>query len=231
MASNGPSTNELDLIYKNVEQQFVLPFGTQPQVPLPTPIIIVISGSSGVGKDAVIKKLLEVRPGLHFVVTATTRPKRPGEVHGKDYIFVSKEEFESMIQKNELLEHAVVYGDYKGIPKKQILDSLARGMDVLLRLDIQGVATIRKILGSNAIYIYLVAESEAALVKRLIQRGTETKDKLVLRIATAREELKHLDEYDYVVVNADGQLDKAVSMMCSIIDAEKARVHRGVACL
>lgn len=229
MASNGPSVNELDCMYKDVEQHFFPPFGTQPQAPLPTPIIIVISGSSGVGKDAVIKRLQEVRSGLHFLVTATTRPKRPGEVHGKDYLFISKEEFESMIQNNELLEHAKVYGDYKGIPRKQIVDCLAGGMDVLLRLDVQGAATIRKILGSNAVFIYLVAESEAALVRRLIQRRTETKDKLVLRIATAREELRHLADYDYVVVNADGELDEAVSLISSIIDAEKARVHQRVA--
>ena len=100
---------------------------------------------------------------------------------------------------------------------------------MVLRLDIQGAATMRKILGSNAIFIYLVAESEAALVKRLIQRRTETKDKLLERITAAKDELNYLKDFDYVIVNADGKLDETVSLISSIIDAEKALVHQKVA--
>jgi guanylate kinase len=102
-------------------------------------------------------------------------------------------------------------------------------MNVVLRLDIQGAATMRKILGTDAVFIYLVAESEASLVKRLIRRGTETKEKLLQRIIAAREELTHLKDFDYVIVNADGKLDESVSLISSIIDAEKARVHPRVA--
>lgn len=187
---------------------------------------MVISGPSGVRKDAVIKRLQEVRNEIHFVVTATTRAKRPGEVHGQDYFFLTKEEFESMIHNGELLEYAVVYGDYKGIPKGQVRECLAKGFDAVLRIDVQGEATVRSILGSGAVFIFLVAETEAALVQRLMERKTETKDKLVLRIDTSREELKRMNEFDYVIVNADNQLEKAVSLICHIIDAEKARVHQ-----
>lgn len=209
-----------------MEQALGSPLGTEPQAPVQKPLVLVISGPSGVGKDAVINRLKEVRDEIHFVVTATTRAKRPGEVDGKDYFFLTKQQFESMIQNNELLEHAVVYGDFKGIPKGQVRDCLAKGFDVVLRVDVQGAATVRSILGSSAVFIFLVAESENALVKRLAERKTETKDKLLLRIATAREELKRMKEFDYVVVNEDGQLERTVSLISHIIDAEKARVQQ-----
>ncbi|MCO5612460.1 hypothetical protein L7F22_066727 [Adiantum nelumboides] len=218
-------------LLKEIEHALGSPFGTGTQAPAPKPLVLVISGPSGVGKDAVINRLKKVRDEIHFVVTATTRPRRPGEIDGKDYFFVTREEFEVMIQSNELLEHAVVYGDFKGIPKRQVRDCLSKGFDVVLRVDVQGAATIRSILGSGAVFIFLVAESEAALVKRLVERKTETKDKLLLRIATAREELKRMSEFDYVVVNADGQLEKTVSLISHIIDAEKALVHQREASL
>ncbi|XP_058107564.1 guanylate kinase 2, chloroplastic/mitochondrial isoform X2 [Magnolia sinica] len=172
------------------------------------------------------KRLREVREGIHFVVTATSRAKRPSEVDGKDYFFVTKEQFLSMVDRNELLEYALVYGDYKGIPKQQIRDFMSKGYDIILRVDIQGAATLRSILGDSAIFVFLVAESEAALVKRLVDRKTETTDTLLVRIATAREEVKHLKEFDYVVVNADGKLESAVQLVESIINAEKAKVRQ-----
>lgn len=178
------------------------------------------------GKDAVIKRLQEVRKGIHFVITATSRAKRTGEVDGKDYYFVTKEQFLSMVERDELLEYALVYGDYKGIPKQQIRDFMSKGFDIVLRVDIQGAATLRSILGDSAIFVFLVAESETALVKRLVDRKTETTDALLVRIATAREEVKHLKNFDYVVVNADGKLESAVQLVESIIDAEKARVRQ-----
>ncbi|XP_061992198.1 guanylate kinase 3, chloroplastic [Rosa rugosa] len=201
-------------------------FTSEPLCPAPSPLIIVISGPSGVGKDAVIKKLRDVNPNLHFVVTATSRPIRPGEVHGKDYYFVSKEEFLSMVHKDELLEYALVYGDYKGIPKQQIRDYMGKGHDIVLRVDIQGAQTLRRILGDSAVFIFLMAESEAKLVERLVDRKTETKESLLVRIATAREEVKHVKSFDYVVVNAEGRLDNAVQLVQSIICAEKAKVHQ-----
>ncbi|PKI68797.1 hypothetical protein CRG98_010854 [Punica granatum] len=151
---------------------------------------------------------------------------RPGEVNGRDYFFVSKEEFLSMIEKDELLEYALVYGDYKGIPKQQIREFMAKGNDIVLRVDIQGAKTLRRILGNSAVFIFLVAENELALVQRLIDRKTETKEALLVRIATAREEVKHVKSFDYVVVNEEGKLENAVKMVESIIDAEKAKVQQ-----
>lgn len=213
-------------LYRALESSLGSPFSSEPFVPNPRPLIIVISGPSGVGKDAVINRLREVRPDIHFVVTATSRAKRPGEVDGKDYFFMSKEEFLGMIEKNELLEYALVYGDYKGVPKQQIREHMAKGCDIVLRVDIQGAATLRKILGKSAVFMFLVAESEEALVKRLINRRTETKETLLVRIATAKEEIKHVRDFDYVVVNKEGELDSAVLLVESIIDAEKAKVDQ-----
>ncbi|KAK9672068.1 hypothetical protein RND81_12G074200 [Saponaria officinalis] len=201
-------------------------FSSNPSVPQPNPLIIVISGPSGVGKDAVIKRLREDRENIHFVVTATSRPKRPNEVDGKDYYFVTKDEFLSMVEKDELLEHALVYGDYKGIPKQQIREFMAKGCDIVLRVDIQGAITLRRILGDSAVFIFVVAETEYAMVNRLIGRKTETREMLLVRIATAREEVKHVRNFDYVVVNAEGELENAVKLVESIIDAEKAKVRQ-----
>ncbi|KAG8370127.1 hypothetical protein BUALT_Bualt14G0085100 [Buddleja alternifolia] len=213
-------------VFRALEASLGSTFSSEPIVPNPNPLIIVVSGPSGVGKDAVIKRLREVREDLHFVVTATSRPKREGEIDGKDYFFVSKDEFLSMIDKNELLEYALVYGDYKGIPKQQIREYMAKGCDIVLRVDIQGAATLRRILRNSAVFVFLVAESEEALVKRLIGRKTESIEALVMRVASAKEELRHLKEFDYVVVNKEGELESSVKVMESIIDAEKAKVQQ-----
>ncbi|MQL98408.1 hypothetical protein Taro_031107 [Colocasia esculenta] len=221
-----PATADKDELIRGLEAAIGSPFSLEPLSPPTKPLIIVISGPSGVGKDAVIKRLQEVREGIHFVVTATSREKRSGEVNGKDYYFVTKEEFLSMVERNELLEYALVYGEYKGIPKQQIRDFMAKGYDIVLRVDIQGAATLRSILGNSAVFIFLVAEDEAALVRRLVGRKTETTEMLLVRIATAREEVRHMKDFDYVVVNAEGKLDGTVKLVESIIDAEKARIHQ-----
>eukprot|EP00850_Spirogloea_muscicola_P013229 SM000088S23770 [mRNA] locus=s88:575665:576662:- [translate_table: standard] len=211
-----------------LERALGSPLDHGPQVLATQPLVIVISGPSGVGKDAVIKRLQELRNDLYFVVTATTRRQRSGEVHGSDYFFVSKAAFQEMIDEDELLEHAIVYGDHKGIPKQQVRKALAQGTDVILRLDVQGAATVRAVLGNNAVFIFLVAESEVALVRRLVERKTESIEKIIVRMATARRELLRLGEFDYVVVNKDKQMDEAVATICSIIDAERARVEQKV---
>jgi guanylate kinase len=190
----------------------------------PQPLLVVISGPSGVGKDSVLKTMKERGLPIHFVVTANTRPRRADETQGVDYFFVSKDEFASMIEKDELIEYAIVYGDYKGIPKQQVRDALASGKDVVMRLDVQGAATVRK-LASEAVLIFLTTESEDALVKRLKTRQTETAENLSIRIATARQELKRAAEFDYVIVNPDGHLDETVDTVVAIIDAEHHRVN------
>jgi guanylate kinase len=188
----------------------------------PHPLLIVISGPSGVGKDATLTRMREMGYPFHFVVTATTRPQRPGEVHGRDYYFVSMEEFTSMVQQDELLEHALVYGEYKGIPKAQVRQALASNKDVVMRIDVQGAATVRKLV-PDAVLIFLVASSEEELVNRLRTRKTESSKGLEKRIATARQEMARIVEFDYVVVNRDNHLDDTVHQVAAIITAEKCR--------
>ncbi len=187
------------------------------------PLLIVISGPSGVGKDSVVMALKDRGLPLHFVVTATTRPRRENEVHGKDYFFLSKDEFARMIEAHELIEYAYVYNDYKGIPKKQIREALATGQDVIMRVDVQGAATIRR-LAPEAVMIFLTTRSEEELVNRLKGRKTEKPGELALRIATARQELNRVSEFDYVIVNSDGCLDNTVETVMAIILAEHQRV-------
>ena len=160
---------------------------------------------------------------FHFVVTATTRPQRNNEVHGRDYWFVSKEEFARMINEDELIEYAVVYGDYKGIPKQQVREALTSGMDVVMRIDVQGAETVRK-LASEALMIFITTENEEDLVHRLETRKTETPDSLAIRIATARKELKRVGVFDYVIVNREFHLDETVDIIRAVIDAEHHRV-------
>lgn len=188
------------------------------------PLLIVISGPSGVGKDTIARAVIDERPdSFYFVVTATTRPLRANEVDGVDYYFVSNDEFARMIDENELLEYAVVYNDFKGIPKRHIRQALVSGKDVIMRVDVQGAATIRKLI-PNAIHVFLTTESEAELVKRLTERKSETAEGLSLRIAAARQEMKRIQEFDYWVVNREGQQDEAVHSILSIIDAAHCRV-------
>ncbi|MDH5506774.1 MAG: guanylate kinase [Anaerolineae bacterium] len=190
----------------------------------PEPLLIVISGPSGVGKDTVLQRMQERHLPFHFVVTATTRPPRAAETHGVDYFFVSREEFAEMIEKDELLEYAIVYKDYKGIPKQQVRQALASGKDVVMRVDVQGAASVRK-LSPDAVLVFLTTSDEQELVSRLEARETETPEGLKLRIATARQEFKRINEFDYVVVNREHQLDETVDTILSIIHAEHHRVQ------
>lgn len=190
----------------------------------PPALLVIISGPSGVGKDAAVNRMKERGFPFHFVVTATDRPKRPGEVHGVDYFFVSTEEFEQMIRDDELLEWAVVYENYKGIPKEQIRRALASGKDIFLRIDVQGSATIKKLV-PDAVFIFLAAANMDELMNRLVARKTETGIDLERRKETAREEMRALPMFDYVVINRDEQLDQAVDQIVHILQAEKARVR------
>jgi len=189
----------------------------------PQPLLIVISGPSGAGKDTIMQRMQERGLPFHFVVTATTRAKRASEVHGRDYLFVTNEEFARMIDDDELIEHAIVYGDYKGIPKQQVREALASGKDVIMRLDVQGAETVRK-MAPEALMIFITTMTEEELVHHLETRKTETADSLAIRIATARKELKRVEAFDYVIVNRDFHLDKTVDTIRAIIDAEHHRV-------
>jgi guanylate kinase len=194
----------------------------QPYIPSYEPLLVVLSGPSGVGKDTVLRRMKERDMPFHFVVTATTRPQRPSEVDGVDYIFVSMGEFAEMIERGELLEYAIVYGDYKGIPKDQVRRALASGQDVIMRIDVQGAATMRKLV-PDAVFIFLSASSEQEMVERLWARKTETPDGLKMRIATARQEMRRLREFDYFVINRAGRVDDTVEQIMAIIGAEHCR--------
>jgi guanylate kinase len=196
----------------------------------PQPLLIVISGPSGVGKDSLIQYLKEHGCALHFVVTATDRPPRPGEVHGVDYYFFTTVEFLRMEREGELLEHAIVYGQHKGVPKQHVREALASGKDVIMRVDVQGAATIRRLV-PEAVLIFLTASSEEELVQRLRARGGDSPEQLRKRIITAREEMKRLPEFDYAVANRDGKLDQAADDVIAIIKAEHCRVQPRVVTL
>ncbi len=189
------------------------------------PLLIVISGPSGVGKDTVVHCMKERQVSFHFVVTATNRQPRPDEQHGVDYIFVTTSEFAQMIEDNELLEYASVYGDYKGVPKEQVRQAFLSGKDVVMRVDVQGAATIRQ-LAREALLIFLIAGSEDEMIQRLRDRKTDAEDAIAMRVATARQELKRIDEFDYCVVNPQGDVDSAVDRILAIIEAEHSRVRQ-----
>lgn len=188
------------------------------------PLLIVLSGPSGVGKDTVLQRMKELQLPFHFVVTATSRPKRKGEIEGVDYFFVSADEFVAMIERDELLEHALVYDEHKGIPRQQVLDAFDSGQDVIMRIDVQGAETICQ-LYPEALLIFLSTQNEGELIARLKARRTESEDKLQLRIETAREELHKVDLFDYYVVNADDQLDATVDAILAIIASEHRRTN------
>jgi len=192
--------------------------------PQPEPLLMVISGPSGIGKDTVVDGLKARNLPFHFVITATSRAPRENEVHGRDYFFYSKEKFEEMIAAGEFLEHAWVYSAYKGVPKFQVQEALDSGEDVVMRLDVQGAETVHK-LCPDAILVFLTAETKEAWLQRLKNRRSETDEELNLRIETAREEYDKLDMFDYIVINQDNELDHTLDVIESIISAEHHRVE------
>lgn len=186
------------------------------------PLLVVISGPSGAGKDSVVQRMKERGFPFDFVVTATDRSPRPNEVHGRDYYFYSTAEFERMIAEDELVEHARVYGQHKGVPKAHIRQALASGQDVVMRVDVQGARTVKNLIPA-AITVFLTCESEEELVARLRERRTESAEALQQRLETAQGEMALIPEFDYVVVNRRGGLDAAVDDVVAIMRAEHCR--------
>ena len=187
-----------------------------------TPLLVVLSGPSGVGKDAVLSRMREGGVSYHFTVTATTRAQRPAERDGIDYIFFTSAQFDRMVEQDGFLEWAHVYGSRYGVPKDQVRKALEQGKDVLLKADVQGAATLKR-LAPEAVFIFLVAPSMEELERRLRDRKTESTTDVNLRLSTARAEMGHQPMFDYVVVNRDKALDDAVSEIEAIIAREKRR--------
>jgi guanylate kinase len=198
------------------------PDALKPLGPASKPLFIVLSGLSGVGKDTVLEGLSKSRFPLVISVSATTRARRSNEVDGVNYRFVSKDAFQKLIDNDELLEWANVYGNLYGIPKEPVRKALKSGKDVIVKIDVQGAATIKKIC-PRAVFIFLVTPHLEELEKRLKQRRTETAAELELRLKTAIEELTQMSMFDYVVVNHPGEIGKAVADIEAIIAAEKCR--------
>ncbi|MFO7772538.1 MAG: guanylate kinase [Dehalococcoidia bacterium] len=188
------------------------------------PLLVVLSGPSGVGKDAVLARMSELGLPFHYVVTATTRPKRAGEKNGVDYHFLSREKFQRMLDDGQFLEWAIVYGNYYGVPKDEIASALSKGVDVIVKVDVQGAATIKKIL-PQAVFIFLMAPSMKELERRLRNRLSESSTDLVLRLKKAKEETKSLSLFDYAITSRQDKLDDVVFQIDAIIVAEKCRVQ------
>jgi guanylate kinase len=186
------------------------------------PLLIVLSGPSGAGKDAILNRMKKSGYPAEFITTITTRPQRAEEKNNIDYHFVSVESFQKMIENKELLEWANVYGNWYGVPKEPVKRALDRGQDVIVKVDVQGAATIKKTI-PQAVFIFLVPPSMEELATRLKQRHTESPFDLALRLKTAEEEMKKLPLFDYVVVNREAEIDLAVSAIEAIITAEKRR--------
>ena len=191
---------------------------------LPTkPLLIVLSGPSGAGKDALLTRMKELGSPLEYITTVTTRAQRAKERDNVDYHFISERKFQEMIENNELLEWANVYGNWYGVPKQPVKQALDRGQDIIVKVDTQGAATIKKIL-PEAVFIFLIPPSMEELMTRVKQRHTESPFDLALRIKTAEEEIKQLPLFDYIVVNKRDEIDLAASEIKAIITAEKCRV-------
>ena len=191
----------------------------------PPPLLIVVSGPSGVGKDSVLARLTEKGLAFRRVPTVTTRPPRPEERDGVDYRFLTDEEYDRLLASDGLLEHAEVYGLRYGVPKAPIQEALARGEDVVLRVDVQGAATLRRLV-PEAVLVFLAPASVEELEERLRRRRTEDDVVLRRRLETARREMEQQSLFHYVVINADGRLEEAVERLAAIIEDEKRRPRR-----
>lgn len=186
-------------------------------------LLIVISGPSGTGKGTICKSLRQHNPEIEVSISATTRKPRTGEIDGRDYFFKTKDEFEKMIESNELIEYAQVYDSYYGTPKQYVKDKLLGGNDVILEIDIQGALKIKDKF-EEGVFIFIVPPSMKELKRRIEGRGTESEEAIMKRFQSAYQELNFISRYNYVVIN--DEVETAVHRIESIITAEKCRVDR-----
>ena len=183
-------------------------------------ILIVVSAPAGCGKDTILEQALSRNDNLFYSVSATSRAMRPGETDGVSYHFRTREQFESMIENDELLEYTEYCGNYYGTPRKAVEDMLAAGKDVILKIEVEGAGNIRKMF-PDCTMIFILPPSFAELDRRLHKRGTEDEETIQRRLKTAKEELTYARNYDFLVVN--GALEKAVDDFLSVVAAEKMK--------
>jgi len=188
------------------------------------PLVLVLHGPSGVGKDTVIDALRK-KTGIHRATSSTTRRPRPDEVDGSDYHFLSCSEFEEKIKAGDFLEYARVYGDWKGLERGDVLGPLSEGRDVIIRTDVQGARTWRERM-EGAVFVFLLAESRESLQARLRERGSEDGESLERRLAELEAELADVDNNDYLVVNRQGQIEETVAELEEIIRKERDNPER-----
>lgn len=187
-------------------------------------VLYVVSGPSGAGKSTIIKKALDKVDGFTFSVSYTTREKRPGEVEGKDYFFISQDKFEELKEKGEFLEYAKVHGYYYGTSKTFIKQKLEEGYNIVLDVDVQGSLNVKKEMPHDSVLIFVVPPSYNELQKRLMGRGTENEKDLKKRLEDSKWEIKQMDEFDYLLENND--VLESVNRLISIIIAEQLRITR-----
>ncbi|HBT38761.1 MAG: Guanylate kinase [Thermotoga sp. 50_1627] len=186
-------------------------------------VLYVISGPSGVGKTSIIEGVMKRVNNLVFSVSCTTRPKRPGEIEGRDYFFVDEETFIRMMKEDEFLEWAIVHGYYYGTPRKFVEEQLRSNVNVLLDIDVQGAMTVMKKV-KDAVFIFVAPPSFDELKKRLLKRGTERQEDMIKRLEDAKKELEQIPKFQYLIVNVD--LQESIDQLTSIIVAEQLKVNR-----
>ena len=189
----------------------------------PRGTLFVVSSPSGGGKGTIIRHVLDVVPNLSYSVSFTTRAPRLGEVDGREYFFVNRENFEEMVAAGEFLEWACVHGNFYGTAKNQILTETAAGADIILEVDVQGAASVRQLL-MDSVSIFILPPSLDVLRQRLLARGTDSPEELEVRLRNAPQELKQYSAFDYVIIN--DEIDRAAGQLASIIHAERARCMR-----
>ena len=189
-------------------------------------LMLVLSSPSGAGKTSICKKLLQQDTGLVLSVSATTRKRRPGEVEGKDYQFLSIQEFERKINKSQFLEYAKVFGNYYGTPAQLVERSLKSGVDVLFDIDWQGTQQLKARAAQDLVSVFILPPSIKELEKRLFNRAQDTSEVVANRMSKSASEMSHYPEYDYVIINHD--LDKSVQQVQSILCAERSRRERQI---